>query len=106
MENITLGQVLGVILFIGSFIGGIEVIVKKVNEHLTKMLNPINKKIDSLELSSIKTDLVNFMCMAEADTITYEQKMNAYELFDRYTKLGGNSYVHDKWERLKKEGKI
>lgn len=32
--------------------------------------------------------------------------MRSYELYDYYCKHGGNSYVHDKWERLKNEGKI
>ena len=34
------------------------------------------------------------------------QKQNAFELYDRYQELGGNSYIHDKWEKLIKENKI
>lgn len=63
--------------------------------------------INPLELSCIKTDLVNFINDVESGTIKSEiQKMNAHEMFDRYTKLGGNSYVHEHWSKLEKEGKV
>lgn len=106
MEKITLGEVLSVIVFIGAFIGGFKTIKETLVKTIDKTLKPINNKIDNLELSSIKTDLVNFMALAEQKQVSHEQITNAYDLFDRYHKLGGNSYIHDKWEKLKKEGKI
>lgn len=63
--------------------------------------------IGPLELSCIKTDLVNFINDVENGFDKSEiQKLNAHELYDRYTKIGGNSYVHEHWEKLKEEGKI
>ena len=106
MEKITLGEVLSVVAFIGAFIGGFKTIKDTLVKTIDKTLKPINSKIDNLELSSIKTDLVNFMSSAEREQVSREQIQNAYDLFDRYHKLGGNSYIHDKWEKLKKEGKI
>lgn len=106
MEEITLGQIAKVLAFIVALIGSIKYLKNELDKSISKTLQPINKKIDNLELNTIKTDLVNLMCLAENNQITHEQKMNAYELYDRYKKLGGNSYVHDKWENLKKEGKI
>lgn len=65
------------------------------------------KMIENLEMSSIKTDLVNFINDIEHGVQKSQiQRMNAHELYDRYSKLGGNSYVHDHWEKLIKEGKI
>lgn len=46
------------------------------------------------------------MELADKGTISTEQKIRSYELYDYYSQHGGNSYVHDKWEKLKKEGKI
>ena len=67
----------------------------------------VTKKIEDFELSSIKTDLVNFINDAENGIEKSDiQRLNAHELYDRYKKLGGNSYVHDHFERLLKEGKI
>ena len=71
------------------------------------LVEPINKRITSLELSSIRTDLVNFINDVESDVKKSEiQKLNAHQLYTRYENLGGNSYVHSHWEELKKEGKI
>ena len=106
MENITLGQVAIALGFLVSLIGSIEFISARLKKQVDKTLEPINKKIDKLELNSIKTDLVNFMSNAEIGNVTPEQKINAHELYDNYCKMGGNSYIHDKWEKLKKEGKL
>lgn len=106
MESITLGQILASITFIGAFIGGFKTIQNSVVKAVDKTLKPINDKIDNLELSSIKTDLVNFMALAEIGQVSQEQIENAYNLFDRYDQLGGNGFIHAKWEKLKKEGKI
>lgn len=71
------------------------------------LMEPTNKRIESFELSSIKTDLVNFINDIENNVPKSQiQKLNAHELYDRYVKLGGNSYVHEHWDKLLKEGKI
>ena len=71
------------------------------------LINPINRKIEGLEKETIKTDLVNFINDVESGIEKSDiQKLNAHELYDRYKKLGGNSYVHDHFEKLLKEGKI
>lgn len=71
------------------------------------LINPINKKIDGLEKETIKTDLVNFINDIEGGIQKSEiQKLNAHELYTCYSKLGGNSYIHEHWELLSKEGKI
>ena len=71
------------------------------------LVEPTNKKINEFELSSIKTDLVNFINDVESGIEKSDiQKLNAHELYDRYKVLGGNSYVHDHFEKLLEEGKI
>lgn len=106
MENITLGEIAKVLAFIVALIGSIAYLKNILTKTVSKALTPINKKIDDLEMSYIKTDLVNFMGQAEMEQVSKEQNLNAHELYDRYCKLGGNSYIHDKWEKLRKEGKI
>lgn len=110
MENITLGQVLIALVFIMSLISNAKNIIKEIknpfDKKIKEILKPIREDINHLEMSSIKTDLVNFMCLAEQENLTHEQKLIAHELYDRYCEKGGNSYIHDEWERLKKEGKI
>ncbi len=117
MENITIGEIIGAVVLIGGFIGSYSKIKGVITDTINKTLQPLNNKIDKLEkttsnrmndleLSSTKTDLVNFMSQVENGHVSPEQIENAYQLFDRYEKLGGNGFIHSKWEKLKKEGKI
>ena len=118
MESISLGQIASFISLIGVFIGAIAGLIKFYRISIAKILNPLNQKVDkleilanqnvkNLELTTIKTDLVKFIDDIESGNVKSSiQKVNAYELYDRYVSLGGNSYVHDHWERLRKEGKL
>ncbi len=118
MENITLGQIAAIITFLSVLIGGITGLIAFLKSFVSKILKPIDQKIDKLqevstksrnniELELIKIILVNFINDIEHGTNKSQiQKQNAYELYDRYQALGGNSYVHDKWDNLIKEGKL
>lgn len=67
-----------------------------------------NKKVENLHehiLDADKTHLINFLSDIElGNKKTDIQIKRAYEIYERYTKNGGNSYVHDKWEEMKKKG--
>ena len=117
MENLTIGELakfLGFFIGLGTMIITIKTAITKtisktlepINQKIDNLDNKLNKKINNFELSNIKTDLVNFMSDAENENITKEQLINGYEMYDKYKKLGGNSYIHDKWEKLKRGGKI
>lgn len=117
MESLTLGEIAKTLTFLVGLIGSIKYIkngtVKSVTKVIDNRLEPIRKEIKNLteetsknNLSSIKTDLINLMELADKETISIEQKIRAHELYDYYYKHGGNSYVHDKWERLIKENKL
>jgi len=117
MENITLGQVALALSFILLLIGNIKSLIKEfknpIDKRISEMLEPIQKEIvdikdniSTLEVNDLKTDLVNFMGMAEMGAVTEEQKIRGHELYDKYREKGGNSYIHDQWEKLKKEGKL
>ncbi len=117
MENLTLGELAKVLTFLIGLIGSIKYIkngtVKSISKVIDNRLEPIKKEIKDLReettknnLSSIKTDLINLMELADKKAISTEQKIRAHELYDYYRQHGGNSYVHDKWERLIKENKL
>lgn len=78
--------------------------MKKV---LKKMFDPINKKIDNLDIGQARNYLVDFLADIENGEEKDEcQIERAYELYDHYTKdLGGNSYIHAKWEKVMGERK-
>lgn len=117
MENITLGEIAKILAFIVALLGSLaylkKVLTNSIDITFDKKLETIKLEIQEVKdetrkynLSSIKTDLINLMELADKGIISVEQKMRAHELYDYYCEHGGNSYVHDKWEKLKKEGKI
>lgn len=107
MENITLGQVVTALAFLVGFISSIKYIFSMFSKQIDKTLNPLVKRIDDLELQSIKTDLTNFISDVEHNVPKSQiQRLNAHELYDKYTKLGGNSYIHEHWEQLLKKERI
>ena len=56
-------------------------------------------------LDADKTYLINFLSDLENGIKKTEiQIKHAYEIYERYTKNGGNSYVHDKWDECKNKG--
>ena len=117
MENLTLGELAKFLTFLVGLIGSIKYIkngtVKSISKVIDNRLEPIRQEIKDLRenttknnLSSIKTDLINLMELADKKAISTEQKIRAHELYDYYCQHGGNSYVHDKCERLFKENKL
>ena len=107
MESITLGQVTASLAFLVGLISSIKYIFSLFSKRIDKILNPLVKRIDDLELQSIKTDLTNFISDVEHNVPKSQiQRLNAHELYDRYTTLGGNSYIHEHWEKKIKKEKI
>ena len=125
MENITLGTIENILVFIVSIIGSVLIITSKVSSVLKKTIQsemtPVNEKIQKLEgkidslaekvdevdKNSTKDFLVARLGEVERggylDDIT---RQRFYEEMERYEHLGGNSYIHIRFEELKKQGKI
>jgi tRNA A37 N6-isopentenylltransferase MiaA len=102
VENVTLGQLSNVLLFIVEFVGVIVTIIVAIKKILDKQLKPINNKIDALDKNQCRNYLVEFLADIEQGISKDETQIKrAYEVYDHYSKdLNGNSYIHDKWERL------
>lgn len=118
MENITIGQISVTIAFIVALIGGCKYIVTDISKIMDKALKPTNDKIDKLEvkltdrikdtdLNSTKNFLVAKLQEVKAgqqlDDITTQR---FWEQYQHYTNLGGNSYIMNEVDKLKKEGKL
>ncbi len=126
MENITLGFIKEIIVFIGAFItsgGTILVLANKVlKNQITKNIEPLNKElkdeilatredIKELKVEVKKMDVSqcqNFLvrCFNDLENgieldETIKERMS--ECYDHYTNdLKQNSYIHRKWEKLMK----
>ena len=106
MENITLGQISDAIVFTVALVGGIGALYKLLMTGIKKQLEPINDELKKEKMSRLKSELTTFMYLAEQNNISNEQKILAHEDYDEYIRNKGNSYIHDKFESLHKEGKI
>lgn len=77
---------------------------KKV-ETIEELKKDIKRNLDSVKYENDKTYLTDFLSELEAGIQKSPiQIKRAYEVYEEYTKLNGNSYVHDKWQELVKEG--
>lgn len=108
MENMTLGEIFHALKFIIEFVGIVGTILFGSKKIINKQLEPINKKIIKIDENQCKNFLVDFLAdinnNIEKDD---EQIKRAYEVYEHYTnELHKNSYIHDKWEKARKEGKI
>lgn len=118
MEQITLGQIAVAIGFIVALISGCKYILSDMKKILDKAFEPTNKKIDTLETNLkkeiSKSDLnatKNYL-VACLNDIEHGQKLEGvakerfFEQLQHYQTLGGNGYIENEVDRLKKEGKV
>lgn len=100
-------------IIIVAFIETIGLIInacinKKTNKKvdlLTELKAEIKAEIEQHILESDKTFLTDFLSEVENGIEKSDiQLKRAYEIYEEYTKLHGNSYIHDKWEELIKKG--
>ena len=80
-------------------------IIKSISTHKTKH---IEQKIDKIAIESIKNFLVRTLSEIEnGEEIDEVVKLRLYEQYDTYTNIyHQNSFIHSKWEKLRKEGKL
>lgn len=122
MLNISVGEFIGyLVAFIAGLVGlikGIEYLFGKAGRAATKWLerglepmsiklDAIDKKVASNQLENDKTILVRFLSdIKTGEPLTEIEIERLHETYTRYIQNGGNSYIHDEWEKLKKEGKL
>ena len=117
MDNITVGQVIDIVIKLVAFIGAIITLIKYTNKGTSKLLDeklkPLNdniekvdKKVDKEALERLKSDLTTYLYIAHKDDLSSDQKMRFHEEYDAYIKMGGNSWVKDSVEKLRKKDRI
>lgn len=108
LENITLGHIATGLVFILGIWGSVEAIGKKVSKVFEKQLKPINQRLDKIDKNSTMNFLVRcFGDIDKGEKLDEATKLRMFEQYGYYiNELKGNTYIHDTYERLKKEGKI
>jgi hypothetical protein len=106
MDNITLGQIKDIILWLVAITGGIGALYGLLMKGIKNIFNPVIDDLKKEKMQRLKSELTTFMYLGENGTISNEQKMLAHEEYDEYINNGGNSYIKNKFESLVKEGKL
>lgn len=118
MENITLGQIAGAIGLLAVIVGGYvklyTMIKEKLGDIVSEALKPlndsileINQRLDVVDMESCKNFLVR--CIADIERgqdMSETEAERFWEQYDYYIKSGKNTYVKNKVEKLRKEGRI
>lgn len=108
MENITLGEINSVMVFLIAMVGSFSAIYVFLKKGMTKILQPINEKIDKVDKNATMNYLVTRMDeIDKGKVLDGVAKKRFIDQYEHYTKdLKGNTYIHDEYERLKKENKL
>lgn|SRR5574344_2753219 len=122
MEQITLEQLIHFITMVAGVITGGGIIYgfwsNQMKEKVAEQLEPINNKLDKINdlLTTVQYDncknyiveyLAKYDCVGNnCPVITTEETQRFWENYRTYEDLGGNSYVHNKVEKLKSDGKL
>lgn len=118
MENVTLGDIIGWISLVAGVITSIGIIYRTVSKTFHKSLeSAIQPVVDKLETLEKKHDLsdrehaknyiVRFLADVEqGEPIDQDELHCFWDNYELYKAMGGNSYVHDKVEKLKTQGKL
>ena len=108
MGEITLNQIWSAMQWVIGFAGSAIAIVVAVKKAISEGFKPIDEKITKVD----KNATMNYI-VARLDEIDKGNKLDGvskkrfYEEYEHYVKdLKGNTYIHDEFERLKKEGKL
>lgn len=107
MDNVTLGQIRDIVLWIVAFSGGLATIIKVIKSTISKAFVPIEKKIDIVDLNATKNYLVARLAELKDGTgLDDISRERFFEQYEHYKKLGGNSYITHEVEILQREGKL
>ena len=83
----------------------IDTIKIDFEKQIIQLKKDLENRLNNNQLENDKTFLTDFLSDLENGITKSEiQIKRAYEVYEEYTELHGNSYIHNKWEELVKEG--
>lgn len=107
METITLDDIARVAAFLVALGGSVAAIIRGVNKAVGKLLEPLAKQIREVDMENCKNFLVTFLASCERGEAHDQIELERFhEEYAHYQKLGGNSYIKDKVEKLRAAGKL
>lgn len=106
MDNITLGQIKDILLWIVVIVGAIGTLYKLLMTGFGNLIQPIKDDIKNERIERLKSDITTFLYIIDKDELSGDQTTRFWEEYDMYIKMGGNTWIKERVEKLKKENKI
>jgi hypothetical protein len=107
MSDVTIGQLLDWLEFVLKVAAALGAVIVGVKKAIKPLLAPIEKKIDSVDMEHTKNYLVRFLAEVERSQEHDEIEIERFhEQYEHYIKIGGNSYIKAKVEKLKGAGML
>ena len=101
------GLITGIGFLYSKTKGWIEKLFKEEFKPLNEKMDNLSKRIDDVDLGAVKNYLVSYLSDIEKnEKIDEIEKERFFEQYEHYQKIGGNSYIKHKVDKLKNEGKI
>lgn len=116
--NISVGTIVSIVITLFSFVGAVvglskyfKTVIKNIMseslQHIEDKLDKNTNKIDKVTMDNCKNYIVDFLARAErGEELSNDALLRFSENYQLYRDMGGNSYIHNWVERLKKEGKL
>jgi len=116
MQNLTINDISTLVVFLVGLIGGIGYLHKSLKTWLEKLLDDqfkaltikitdLETKIDKVDMETCKNFLVRFLADVENGAVILDsEKQRFWEEYEHYILNGGNSYIKEWVDRLKKKG--
>lgn len=117
-DAVTLEQVRELVIGVAAIITACGVITtwvsKKFEKKVLEAVKPLqdsvdemHKRLNDVEMDSLKNYLTGCLARIELEMPMPEiEKERFWESYGRYREMGGNSYIKEKVEKLKQEGKL
>lgn len=85
----------------------VQKIVKAEIKPVSDKIDSMSRKLDSVDMETTKNFLVTVIGEIDrAGFVDESTRARFYEQYDHYEKMGGNTYIHTRFEELKKQGKL
>ena len=116
LGSLTVNDISALIVFLVGLIGGIGYLHKTLKDWLEKLLsdefkalttkiNELEDKIDKVDMETCKNFLVRFLADVENGAVILDsERQRFWEEYEHYIINGGNSYIKEWVEKLKKKG--
>lgn len=116
MGNWTVEQIATGLAILVGVVSGVTYLTKQLKDWIEKLLDSkfkdlnaridsIEDKIDKVDTETCKNFLVRFLADVENGTVIFDaEKQRFWEEYEHYISTGGNSYVKEWVDKLKKKG--